>query len=759
MVTGVTSNDTTGPATTARRRKRREQLEEDDSSDLSDESDDSTVEDEDNRPANQIRFAKMPDRDRSGSSPTRRPDSRDDQGPDFIVTSPSRPPAHPAQRRGSLGAVEALKQRERRDTTTSSDISSENELDPALFRRRQVQATAAAKAGKTLAEQIKEDDEQQQRPDPETERHEIEETESISDDSSLASGFSEPGDPGMSISGSVEDLDSPEFARRSAPTGQQENQSKLPTQPAALPEELPDLPPPRPISTVQPKSALAAALKANRKKPANAFERFAALSGTGEQQPLYIKIFLPPECEAEEPLELTIRRATNAGGQVMVADTIGYALWRYVDEGMTPHVPSSKMNVNWWTLRIVEDEEVDFDFPPLSRQRPVMDFTSTNNRPPRARSTNKPWDDFALVQATEAQFAENEKVTPIYSREAEAVQQQEEAEELKPTRPEPARQPSASDPTASRTVQLRRNPVTDPMFMTAALRKDSAADAPSTGAPASRAIHRTGTAKTLNVHFTDNNFTPHVVPIPVTTDTYIAEVFDTVCRRLNIDKAMYVLKVSNTTTVAPVDRTVEALGNARQSLDLARRRFIGAGDGAFGLTGSPGSTSPNAPLLLTSASTPTKRTRRRERTGGHPLAMANVDPTLANPGAGILAGNAALNPNYKRYNVIRKQPMSFAPSHQRVLALEGEYLHVMPADTGRERLWDAGAGKTVSRHFSEIVGTKINRKHPKTFRVVVFKEGRENKRYDFEAGTKEEAREIVEEIKKGMSPYADVMGL
>jgi len=139
--------------------------------------------------------------------------------------------------------------------------------------------------------------------------------------------------------------------------------------------------------------------------------------------------------------------------------------------------------------------------------------------------------------------------------------------------------------------------------------------------------------------------------------------------------------------------------------------------------------------------------------GGHPLSIANIDPAMADPSAGIVSLNPALNPDYKRYNVIRKQPMSFAPSHQRVLAIEGEYMTLLPADTGRERLWDAGAGKTASVHFSGIVGTKISRKHPKTFRVVVFKEGRENKRYDFEAGSRQEASEIVAELKKGMAPY------
>ncbi|CAN9119404.1 unnamed protein product [Alternaria alternata] len=59
-------NDTVGPTLNAKRRRRKEQLEEDDSSDLSDESDE---DDDSQRPANQIKFTKMPLRTRSGSSP------------------------------------------------------------------------------------------------------------------------------------------------------------------------------------------------------------------------------------------------------------------------------------------------------------------------------------------------------------------------------------------------------------------------------------------------------------------------------------------------------------------------------------------------------------------------------------------------------------------------------------------------------------------------------------------------------------------
>ena len=48
----------------------------------------------------------------------------------------------------------------------------------------------------------------------------------------------------------------------------------------------------------------------------------------------------------------------------------------------------------------------------------------------------------------------------------------------------------------------------------------------------------------------------------------------------------------------------------------------------------------------------------------------------------------------------------------------------------------------------------MSKKHPKMFRVIVFKE-RETKRYDFEAQSVDEAVEIVREIKKGVERFQE----
>ena len=156
MVTGQGSNDTVAPLNT-RRRKRKEELEEEDSSELSDDSED---EEDPKRAAQQIKFNKMPHRVRSGSSPAQPSKLKEEVNEDDVklfVTSPSRPPESQGIRRGSLSQVDTVKQRARRDTATSSEWSSENEVEPLMFRRQKLQ-TRAVKHAQLLPDPIAEEE-------------------------------------------------------------------------------------------------------------------------------------------------------------------------------------------------------------------------------------------------------------------------------------------------------------------------------------------------------------------------------------------------------------------------------------------------------------------------------------------------------------------------------------------------------------------------------------------------------------------------
>lgn len=734
MVTGGGgSNDTVGPALNTKRRRRKEQLEEDDSSDLSDESDEDG--DGTQRTAQQIKFTKMPLRTRAGSSPLRSSNLNHMEGPSLLVTSPSRP-LDSRLRRGSLGAVEAVKDRARRDTVTSSEMSSENELDPVIFQRKKLNPHRVAKASHLLSQRIQEDDR-------EGEAHlEDPDQGAESDDSTLSSEFAGTADSNSLLGEVADPLDSspPTDLTNIPPAITPFNTSPKKAKQAT--PVLQALPPPRPISVLQPVSALTLALKAKDKKPENPLQRFVTLSGKGDPNPLYIKIYTPLSSKSTRPIEVLLRKTTDDSTKVTVAEGIGLALWRYVEEGLEPPIPVEKMNVNRWVLRMYEDGEVDYEFPALTRAKAITDFASNNNRGMRARSREKPWDEFALVEASEREFAENEQLTPSYSREATAAQESAPTPaSVTPTPSEPVPKPPPAP------ARAFRNPIIGPSFAPSAPRKDSTnlMDAPAV--PTSHATPRTGAPKTIMVHFTDDNFNTKHIPVPCTTDTYIAEIFDGVCRDIQVDKGLFVLKVSGTATVAPSDRTVEALGT-RTDLDLSRRRFIG--DGAFGLSGSPGSSSPNAPLLISTGGTPKKV--KKGAAGGAAGTAAGLLHPLAQKHDAFLTANTS---TYRRYAVTRKQPMSFSSSSSRILALDGEYMHIMPGENagGTKTLFEAPP-KTTTVHFSSVVGSKVSRRHPRMFRVVVFKE-RETKRYDFEAASQSEAMEIVREIKKGVERFQE----
>lgn len=654
-----------------------------------------------------------------------------------MITSPSRPPESSLRRGSSDGVQSITSGRPRRDTITSSEMSSENELDSHTFHKRRVNPRKAAKANLLLSQRISED---------EKEEHLEALDEGNESDSSLSSEFSGTADSASFIGEGDDPLDS------SPP-------SHLPTMPALTPfisnspkkpkvqlaPTLQALPPPRPISFIPPVSALTQALQAKEQKPSNPLQRFAAWDAASEanSNPIYIKLYCPFSSKPGKPLELLIRKTADNGNTVTVAEVIGYALWRYQEEKLEPPLPEGKVNVNCWVLRMYDDGEIDDEFPPLTRNRPLMDFASNNSRGMRPRAREKPWDEFGLVQASEREMAENEKITPEFTREAAAAA----AASQSSTDDAPVAKPHLQ-PTRPSRAKSFRNPITGPSFAPTATRKDTSnlADAPTITNVQSAS--RTGAPKTLTVHYVDDHLNTKRIPVPCTTDTYIAEVFDQVCRDLRFDKGLFVLKVSGSTTVAPPDRTVEALGS-RVDLDLVRRRFVG--DGVFGLAGSPGSSSPNAPLTIATGGAP-KKTKRGERTvaavSGHGLIHPLAKHSDSNANVLTLTNTSY----YKRWPVTRKQPMSFASSTSRTLAVDNEYLHIMPGETGTSKQIFDQPAKTTTVHFSSVVGSKVSKKHPKMFRVIVFKE-KETKRYDFEAGSVTDAGEIVREIKRGVDRF------
>ena len=677
-----------GQALATKRRRRREQMEDDDSSDLSDESDDEP----DQRAAQQIKFAKMPLRNRSGSSPLQSSNLRQAQS----VSSPRAP----AARRGSQPTLETVKERARRDTVTSSEVSSENEFDASGFhRQKDAGRTAAARAAK-LSNKTSTD------PAPGVKRQESdlleEEEEDDSDVSDMSSAFVESMD-------STNILDAVKNSINASPRDQvvgtppREFTRRLTIRKSAMPAPLHiqvgELPPPRPMSTirpismVQPKSLLSAALKAKKTKPALPFDSFASLSGQGDPNPITLKIYAPYSQNPAKPFEVLIRRTVHEGQDgnraVTVADLIGLSLWRYNEEKLEPSLPTDKLNVNWWTLRMVEEDgEVDDDFPPLERKKQLTSFTTANNKAGRSRSNSKVYDIFGLVQASESEFADNQSMTPQFEQEEAIAGSDGETTPRNTPRPYATLLPPA---------EPRENPVLNHTYRSGT---SMFADMPQPAQPASAQNTMRGEKRLLRIHIHSADVAPgQMITLDVTTDTWLAEVLDTACRKRQLDKANHVLKLPHSGTVVFLDRTVASLGNVTE-LDLYRRRF--ATDGPLTMTGaSPSSSSPR-PLLFADNSSWSKSKKTRIM-GAHPLAKE----VLKQDELGVSS-------NYKKYTVWRKQAMRLMS--ERLFAIDGEYIHIMPASGGKMVDVD---GKTTTVHFSNVVGCKVSRKHPTNFKVCI----------------------------------------
>ena len=706
MVTGRPSNGTVTAVPVHRRRKRREQMDDDDSSDLSDESDNA---DEHQRAAQSIRFAKMPNRSRADSSPIR--DSSSREGPEVVVTSPASKRSAGRSRGNSLGAIEAIKARARRDTTTSSEMSSEPEVDPLTFERRKVAAAARHTSHANFLQDRAKEDAKLERQD----------THDDSDADSLGSGASSEFGATAESASLLDNIGS-ERLESSPPRMAMLSSSERQRSPNISPKRtrtgnlLPDLPPPRPVSAIQLKtiSMLTQAIKSTSAGPSNPLQEFAALSGKGASNPFWFRIYAPFSSQPDEPIEVALERQSKSGADITVVEAIGLSLWRYGEEGYSPPLEPSQLNVNKWILRMVEDGEVDYDFPALTRTRAVIAFAQNNTRGARGRGRDKVFDDFALVQANPQEAEANEKSTPQYT--PKTFSESESAVPVMRTRPRPPI-PLTRNPTG-----MRQYPALGGGPFASAIKNTSPMPADQPATQTASATPRLGTTKTIKIRYFDLEVSTQTMTMELSSDSYIAEILEHVCKRWNLDRAAFLLRVTGTNTIAPVDRTVEALGG-RTDLDLVRRRF---GAAPLSLTGSPGSSSPNAPLMLEFEG-PRKGKRGRML---HPLAQQEV-----------LSGAT----NFKRYYVSRKQLTSFAQANNRVLTFDGDFLHLMPAETGKN-VFDSG-NKTSSIAFSDVIRCKVSSKHHKLIRLMV-RRGTESKRYDLEAKSAAEAQEIVEEIMK-----------
>ncbi|EPS38188.1 hypothetical protein H072_7958 [Dactylellina haptotyla CBS 200.50] len=464
------------------------------------------------------------------------------------------------------------------------------------------------------------------------------------------------------------------------------------------PQTLPPLPPPRPISQIQPVSLLTQLIKANQEEIQHPLDVYTKFSGKGDikavgpvlrrfgqssdpNAPLRLRVYCPFSTERLKYIEVIVKRSVVIDGikhETIVSDTLGYILYRYREEERQPPLTEEQYNVNKWSLHIMDEPgEPDEDFPPLDRSRAISAYQL---------------EDLVLVEASKAQFEENERLFPS----AKPVQEPKKAAAPAPTTITPQQQPTKPDQTPTK-------------------RADAPVIFNQSGIKVGASVH-------LKIHCNTPEVHDQSVVIKITSDTYIGEVMDIICKKKNLDPTRLLFRLLGTSLIIPLDRTAKDL-EGRGDLELAVR---GPFDPIVDRNGSPGMANPSGSLF------------------GKHAAKRN---TLLSQS--ITATDVLSSAGYQKFTVWRRMPMSFISRHERVLAIDGEYVHIMPSDQNKT-LFDSP--KTTSIHISSIIGCKQSRKAPLNFKIIAMK-SREWKRYAFEATSPAQASEIVEALKKQISAY------
>ncbi|CAD6890992.1 unnamed protein product [Tilletia laevis] len=477
-------------------------------------------------------------------------------------------------------------------------------------------------------------------------------------------------------------------------------------------------------------------------------------------------------------------------------EVIGYALYCYVDVGWSPSLAEVadwaqgdqdeiKLTTLGYCLRIVEDGEVDDDFPALDRSLVVGRFGG---------------DEFAVCQASAAQVKENEVTSaPLRpSRQAALLDSLKAMAKAKAEAsgglltvtsgpssmssnmtalvsgagklsivtggpmsslsvPGGSNAPPGSSATSTSTTIVHGGAGLSSSLMPAtggtraqlsAMTNSSAALSSSVGGSRSvmsgdqgKEDPKKGSDLGLEasvflrvLHNPKQNV--HVkIMIQVPAQMYFADVLDLICRKVQEGKSAewaLVAHYGDQDVVVPLNRTVESLDEACD-LKLVRRDSL-AERGAVGRITAPGG-NPNTSIFAGR-----NKSKKQE--------FANAMDMSA----------------YKSWKVIRAaRSARMFSKPERLLTLDGEWIWIEPSDT---RHFSA---RPTSFHISSVMECKQSTKGGASFKLVVKRSssvaepvlagaavpatsvGRDTKRYDLEAESADDAEEIVREIHKVMT--------
>ncbi|AET40081.1 Avo1p Ecym_5322 [Eremothecium cymbalariae DBVPG len=506
------------------------------------------------------------------------------------------------------------------------------------------------------------------------------------------------------------------------------------------------------------KSQLSSLLKkSDRNTTINPLEHFAAISGSNLEEGSFIELDVYVQSSKtykRNPFTIKVLKSAS------VFEVLGYALYCYTttsrpedidDDGLNIH---EIINPNYFTLKIVDEDGEPFEDNFGVLERTLKIGTVSDNEVVICRVDNQ------------IQFRSNEAITPLNH-------------ELVPK----------NESTADAGIKSR-NHMESSVSVTMVNSKNSQ-------------------AQKIEVRvrmplITSSKVSYCMVKVPLTSQ--INDILIQCCKLHTLEHGRYYLRISNTHTLLDPYSTVASL-NGITELEMAKKdsksknfeksnpskhpptlqtiqstelvtqltldvgdQFIRAGD--VSNTKKEDMAVDGQSINKTTNNNSKKHhslyklgiSRQHSLTGNHSVTTGGFFRNK-NSSKSSLGNNNAQSSNllpagssykdlftgaYYKYKVWRRQQVSFINKHERTLAIDGDYIYIIPPEDGYH--WNQEAGKTKSFHISQVKLAKKSKRVHEYFKIFVSKPNSE-KRYYFEAISSEECTEIVTRLHNLLGAY------
>ncbi|KAL1680343.1 stress-activated map kinase interacting protein 1-domain-containing protein [Schizophyllum commune] len=437
------------------------------------------------------------------------------------------------------------------------------------------------------------------------------------------------------------------------------------------------------VPPARPQRSALTAMLAQEDSSSNPFaELYAAISGRGQPGAMTIPVYFPHATKPRgKPLQLCIRRDAT------VEEVIGFALYTYWKEGWEPRIDAglSGEDDERWHVRV---SAVGWILRMAEEDgEPDDDFPAPDRN---GRISKFMSDAYVVMEANPTQVQQNLAIEAKIQR--------------RPSRVTANQQNTAKALAAPTSLSL-------PLGSAMAASSFGSLNLSTSLGPSSS--H--GPQIFLRIRVADTADAVHIsTTIPVSAGMYMQEALELVCRKRKLDNPKdYALLLADMSILIPLDRTVASLQGKRELVLVKKSMLPQLGHDLIQVAGK--TTDPNASIFKRMSDTPEMQ-----------LSSA-LDYTAA----------------YKKYVIYRKMPM-LVTRQERVLAIDGGYIHIMPSTNKPKAVFDSS--RTASYHIKNIVEISQSHKMSNSFKLILNHAGGK-KRYDFEAESAKQAADIVQTIR------------